>query len=260
MPVSTLPAHNFYTDIDGSRVAQILDFRVQNLTTSERNTLAAALGADNEGIHVWDVTEKLQYYWNGTAFIQGVALIQGAMVYKGTHTSLSTAPVGADIGYTYVFTGTAGTLTWSGQTFFPDAEIQPSDMLIYRGTNVWDNIQGDDDYATETDAGNVRLAAQSLVNAGVNTTDVVVPSTLNGYRISKALASTYFENGVTTVALTPKRITHGLNLQNKDSYIASVKNSSSQEITVSIVSFDANSFDIISSVALTNLKVTVIGF
>lgn len=255
-----MATHNFYTDISLNRVGQAVDFRVHNLTTSQRDTLAAALGAAHEGLHVWDTDQKKQYYWNGSAFVAGVDTVAGAMQYKGAHTSLTTAPVGFDIGYTYVFTGTAGTLTWAGQTFLPDAEIQPQDVLIYRGSNTWDIIQGDDDYATETVEGNVRLASQSTVNGGTNTTDVIVPATLQGFVNARGFAKTYFANGVNTTALTPLTITHGLSLQNKDSYVISVKDSNSQEITVSVTSVTVNTLDILSSVSLSNLKVTVVGF
>lgn len=257
MPTS----HNFYTEhVSLSRVGQMVDFRVHNLTTTERNTLAAALGAAHEGLHVWDTDQKKQYYWNGTTFVAGVDTITGAMQYKGAHTSLTTAPAVPEIGYTYVFTGTAGTLTWAGQTFLPDAEIQPQDILIYRGDNIWDIVQGDDDYATETVEGNIRIASQALVNGGTNLTDAVVPATLQGFVNARGFAKTYFANGINTTALTPFRVTHGLSLQNKDSYVISVKDSSSQEITLSVTSFDTNSLDIISSIALSNLKVTVVGF
>lgn len=256
-----MTTHNFYTErVSLNRVGQLVDFRVHNLSTTERNTLAAALNSTHEGLHVWDTTEKRQYYWDGTMFIAGVPIPAGAMQYKGAHTSLTTAPAMPEVGYTYVFTGTAGTLTWAGQTFLPDAEIQPQDVLIYRGDNIWDIVQGDDDYATETVEGNIRIANQALVNGGTNTTDAVVPATLQGFVNARGFAKTYFVNGINTTALTPFTINHGLSLQNKDSYVISVKDSNSQEITVSVTSVNTNSLDILTSISLSNLKITVVGF
>lgn len=133
-------------DLDFSRVAQILNARLQNVTTTERTTLAGTLGGANIGLFVYDTTEKQIYIWDGSAFQP--TKVQGALVYKGTATSLTTAPVGYQIGSTYVFTGTAGMLTWAGQTFSPDPDIEVGDILIYRGGDIWDIIEGNDAVAS----------------------------------------------------------------------------------------------------------------
>jgi len=70
----------------------------------------------------------------------------------------------------------------------------------------------------------------------------------------------YFTSTATTTANTPLTINHGLNLQNKDSFIPSVKNSAGSEISVDIDSVDVNNITITTAVALTNMRVSIIGY
>lgn len=107
-----MTSRQIYVDLDFNKVAQILNARLHNLTTTERNTLANTLDGTHVGLVVYDTTEKQIYTWDGSVFLP--TKVQGAMVYKGTVTSLTTPPADFDIGYTYVFTGTPGTLTWAG--------------------------------------------------------------------------------------------------------------------------------------------------
>lgn len=253
-----MASREIYTDLDLVKVSQILNTRLHNVTTTERNTLAGTLGGANEGLIVFDTTEKQIYLWDGSVFLP--TKVQGAMVYKGTVTSLTTAPAGFEVGFTYVFTGTAGTLTWAGQTFSPDADVEVGDVLIYRGSNIWDIIEGNDDVATETTRGNIAIATQAEANAGTVTDKAIVPSTLSGYKTAKAIPSVYFNNAVTVAALTPLTITHNLGLQNKNSFVISVKDVDGSEITVDVDSATVNTLTLTSVVAITNLSVTVIGF
>lgn len=255
-------SQSFYSDIALHRVSQITDFRVHNVTTTQRDALAAVLGAPNEGLHVWDTTLKQQFYWNGTEFINGVAgtSMPGAMVYKGTITDDANAPAAPDVGYVYVWDTTSATLAWAGQTFSPDASVQKGDQIIYRGANVWDIFQADLNPASQTDSGYSRFGTQPEVNAATATDLGVSPATLQGFVDARAFGKVYFNSAINTTALTPFTVTHNLNLQNKDSFVISIKNSAGAEITLDVVSATVNTLTITSSVSLSNLKVTVIGF
>lgn len=252
-----MASKEFYHDLDLVQVSQLVGARLQNVTTAERNTLQTSLGAANEGLIVYDTQEDQIYIFNGTVFLP--TKVQGAMVYKGTVTSLTTAPVGYDIGSTYVFTGTPGTLTWADQTFSPDADVEVGDVLIYRGSNIWDIIEGNDDIATETVAGNVRLATQAEVNSGTVTDEAVTPATLTGFANAKQFARTFFTTTNLT-ALTPQTVTHNLNLSNKDSFVIRTANSAGSDISLDVDSVNVNSLTITAAVPLTGVRLTVIGF
>lgn len=253
---------DFYHDVDLLRVSQLLDFRVHNVTTTQRNTLGSALGAPNEGLHVWDVTEKKQYYWDGTQWVHGVVAggTPGGMVYVGTYSNPTTAPPNPEVGYVYLWDGGDATLTWADQTILPNAEVQNGDQIIYRGVDTWDTFQADLDPATETTSGYVRIATEPETNAATADNLAVSPKNLQSFVDARGFARTYFNNAVNATALTPLNIEHNLNLQNKDSFVISVKNSSGVEVSVSVASVDVNNTTITTSIAVTNLKVTIIGF
>lgn len=251
-----MPIREYYHDLDLVKVGQLVNARLHTVTTTERNALAATLNGTNEGLVVFDSTEDQIYIFNGTVFLP--TKVQGAMVYKGTVTSLTTAPVGYEIGSTYVFTGTPGTLTWAGMTFSPDADVEVGDVLIYRGSNIWDIIEGNDDLATETAAGNIFLATQGEVNAGTGN-DAVTPTTLTGFVSAKQLSRTFFST-VNLAALTPFTVTHNLNLSNKDAFSIRTANSTGSEIEMDVDSVDANSITLTSAIALTGVRVFIVGF
>lgn len=245
-----------YHSLDFKQVSELLNVRIQNLTTTERNTLASSLNSTNMGLVVYDTTEKTLYTWSGTSF--ETSKVQGVMTYKGTVTSLTTSPSNPATGDTYVFTGTPGTLSWSSQTFSPSADIEVGDLLIYRGSNTWDIVEGNDVAATESVSGNVTLASQSEVNAGSGN-KVVTSATLSGFVSNKKLAKTYFAT-VNIEALTPLQVTHNLALQNKDAFIARVATADGSEISLDVDSVDVNSINLTSSVSLTGVRVFVVGF
>lgn len=247
----------FYHNLDLVKVSQIINTRLHNVTTTQRNSLAATLNGTNEGLIVYDTDEDQIYVWNGTTFLP--TKVQGAMTYRGTVTSLTTAPAGFDVGSTYVFTGTPGTLTWAGQTFSPAADIEVGDILIYRGSNIWDIIEGNDTPASETTLGNIRLATQTEVNAGTVPDEAVTPATLTGYVSAKKLPRSYFAT-VDITALTPFTVSHNLALSNKDAFVVRTATSNGSEASFDVDSVDANSFTITSAITLTGIRVFVVGF
>ena len=253
-----MSAKQYYHDIDLVKVGQLLNIRVHNVTSAERTALGGTLGAANAGVHVWDTDENQQYYWDGTQWVQGVQTITGAMQYKGAHSDLVNAPSSPEVGHVYRIT-TAGTLTWAGQTFQPNAEVQVGDSVIYAGSDTWDVYQGDADEATETSLGLVELATQAEVNAGADTTRSVTPATLAGLLAALNIPRTYYEEGIALSALTPETITHNLGLSNKDAFTVRVSNSSGSSISVDVDSVDVNSITLTSFLGLTGVKVAIVG-
>jgi len=75
-----------------------------------------------------------------------------------------------------------------------------------------------------------------------------------------ALPKTYFNGTVTLTADTEITIAHALELTNKDSYIITVADTTGSQVSVDIDSVDTNNLKITSSVALTGIKVAIIGF
>lgn len=250
---------DYYHNIDLKEVSQLLNARIHNVTTAERTTLGGGLNTDHIGLHVWDTDESLQYYWDGTQWVQGVTTITGAMIYKGTHGDLTTEPSGKEIGHVYVLT-TGGTITWAGQTIEPNTTVQANDQVIYRGGDIWDVVQGDADEATELVLGLIELATQAEVNTGTDATRAVTPATLQGKIDSLSLAKTYYNNAANIPAITPLTITHNLGLQNKDAFTIRVSDSSGSDIGVDVDSVDVNSLTLTSLLPVTGAKVTVIGF
>jgi hypothetical protein len=250
---------DFYHNIDLLKVSQLLNARIHNISTSDRTTLGSTLNNNHTGLHVWDIDEHLQYYWSGTTWVQGVATIVGAMVYKGTHADLSVEPSNKEIGHVYVLT-TGGTITWATQTLEPNAVVQANDQVVYRGGDIWDVLQGDADEATASTLGLVELAIQAEVNAETDATRVITPATLGAWRNALKIPKVFFDGAVDVVALTPQTITHSLGLQNKDAFTIRVADSSGSDVGVDVDSKTVNSLEITSAISVSNLKVTINGF
>ena len=254
-----MATRDFYTDLDLQKVSSLVNTRIQNITTTARGTLAGTLNTNHIGLIVFDTDLLQQFYWSGSAFIAGIAPIAGAMIYRGAYASLTVTPTSPAIGDVYVLT-TAGTLAWTTQTFNPSAVVQVSDQVVYRGTNVWDVLQGNAVETTATSLGVIQLATQAEVNAGADATKAVTSSTLTSFANTKAFAKTFFLSTATTIANTAFTVTHNLGLQNKDSFVVSVKSSTGSEISVDVDSVSANALTITTAVAVTGCTVTVIGF
>lgn len=247
-----------WTDIDGVRVGILKDWRFNPVTTVQRTTLGGLLNAAHVGLFAFDTTLMQGFYWDGTQWVSGVAPITGAMSYKGGYGNLTTAPGTSANGDTYVVT-TAGTLTWAGITFSPSADVQVGDMLVRRSATEWDVIQGNAVQSSETVAGIIEIATQAEVNAGTDDVRAVTPLKLATYVSNQGLAKVYFASGVTLVANTPFTVSHNLNIQNKDAFVISVKDSAGSEVGVDVDSVNVNSLTVESSIAASNVTITVIG-
>lgn len=254
-----MASKSFYHDINLEKVGILKDARINPLTTSARTTLGSGLGTTHKGLAVWDTDLSQMFYWDGSAWTGGVAPISGAMTYRGTHSSLTTEPSSPTAGDSYVITS-AGALTWSGITFAPSATVQVGDIAIFRGGSNWDIIQGNSVQATESVAGVMEIATQSETNTGSNDTNAVTPAKLSSYCTTRGFGRVYFASGNNVTANSAFTVSHNLALQNKDSFIISVKDSSGSEVSVDVDSVDVNSCTITSGISINGLTITVVGF
>lgn len=250
-----------YVNLDFQKTNQLLNSRVHNVTTTERTALGALLTVDNLGLHVFDTDLGQSFYWVFPGvWDNGIKKIEGAMVYQSAISDLAVAPVDPQKGFVYMYNGDPGELTWPDQTFLPSAVVEKQDLVIYAGENKWDVVQGNSEKATEILAGKVKLATTELTNLGVNDTDVVTPKKLKGYADHTKIARVFYADEVDLVAGTAFELEHGLALQNKDAYTVNVNDSTGQEVSVLSASVDINKISLTSNIAVTGLKVTVIGF
>lgn len=242
----------FYHDIDLVKLSELKNFRVHNITTSARGTLAGTLSTTHKGLSVWDTDLSALYIWNGSAFVVqgGVA---GAMNFKGVVAYNAAEPGSPATGDYYVFS-TAGTNTWNTSDV-----VQVGDSVVWDGTN-WQFIQGNVLASSETVAGVIEIATQAETNAGTDDVRAITPLKLATNLTAKALAKTYFNSSLTLVANTPLTVTHSLALQNRNAFVCKVCDSAHSEVSVDIDSVDVNSFTITSAIAGSGYQVMVVGF
>lgn len=254
--MSSKPYHH---SPDFQKVNELLQARLQNITTTDRGTLGGTLGAGNAGLIVWDTDTESQFVWDGAAWVEQSAALTNPVQYKGRITDLSDpANVEAVAGYMYVVDVT-GTLTITGVTFSPSAAVEAGDQVVFSSATTADIYQKNDVAASETVAGNIEIATQVETDAGTDDTRALTPLKLATYANNKAIARTYFEDGITLTNNTAVTVTHNLGLTDPSAFACRVANSSGSEIEVDIDNSDANSFTITAQPAVANAKVFVTG-
>ncbi len=246
----------YYHDLDGLKINKIIDFRINPLTTAQKTTLAGTLNASHEGLAVFDTDLNQIFYWDGTAFVNGVAPLSGAMTYKGSYNNLTVEPASALVGDTYVIT-TSGTLSWVGITFNPSAVVQAGDVVIKRSATIWDVVQGNAVNATETVAGIAEIATQTETNNGTDDTTIVTPLKLAQNLATRGTPKAFIQTGITLVADTAFNISFPTTASNKDAFSVSVKDSVGSEISLDIDAVNTAGFTIKSSIGVSNLTVFV---
>lgn len=238
------------TGLDFLKLGVLKDFLENPLTTAQRTTLAATLGASHKGLPVYDTDEFKVYHWNGTAFaVNPVA--QSGLTPKGNVAFNATEPASPVIGDLYVFTN-AGTNTWNTSDV-----VQAGDQVYWDGT-TWQFIQGNVIASSTSVAGIVQLATSAEVITGTDALKAVTPSTLSSFVNNRGFGKVYFATGVTTVADTPLTINHALAIQHRDAFVLSFKVGNSEYI-VDVDSVDLNNCTITTSVAVTG-TICIIGF
>lgn len=249
---------DYYHNLDLVKVNQIMNFRVHNVTTSERTTLGGTLSTGHVGLEVWDTDESRALFWNGSAWVDSTPRIEGAMSYKGAVSDLTTTPSDPAVGDTYRIS-TAGQITWSGQTISPNDIVAIGDSIVYRGSNVWDVYEGNAQQASTTVSGLARFATNAEAKARTASDLSVTPLALNevlkdlGIPVAKAFLSQDL------TADTALELTHNFNLANKNNFTISVKDSTGSVIDVDVDAIDGNRLTVTSSVALTGVNVFVVG-
>ena len=180
----------FYHNIDLVKVGQLLDARIKNVTSAEKSTLAAQLGSGNKGLVIYDTDLSEMAIWDGVTFRQVSSDITGDVIFRGVinPTNANTASVEAVNGNQYV-ADTAGTLTKTGVTFSPSAEVEVGDIVLFTGSTTATILQRNVDYATATVAGIVELATQAEVDAGTDVDRVITPATLAGSQLASDVAT-----------------------------------------------------------------------
>jgi hypothetical protein len=175
-----MASKQFYHDIDLVNVGQLIGARLQNVSSSAMSTLAGQLTADNKGLTVYNTTDNRIYVFNGSAFDPFQIDTVGDIKFRGVINAGNAGSVEKVSGYQYVVDA-AGTLSASGVTFFPSAEVEAGDQVLFTSATEAYVLQRNDVQATETTLGNVALATQAEVNAGTNDTDAITAKTLHGY-------------------------------------------------------------------------------
>lgn len=243
----------YYHDLDLSKVSELLNFRIHNITTAALTTLGGTLNQTHKGLTVYNTDVQNMYVWDGSQFDAVGSTIQGAMTLKGVVAHNASTPGNPVTGDFYVF-NSAGTNIWQGSTV-----VEAGDSTVWDGS-AWKFIQGNTIDATEAIKGVIELATTSETNTGTDDARAVTPLKLAGKLTDYKAAKVYFASAISLSAGVAFTVAHNLGLQNRNAFTINVMDSGHSSISVDVDSTDQNNLTITSSVALTGVSVTVIGF
>jgi hypothetical protein len=250
-----MATRNSYVDQDFNKQS-LLNAKIQPLTTTAKNTLAATLVAADEGLTVFDTTLNRLQVWDGASFTDAVPGVASSVVFRGVVGYDATEPSTPALGDLYIFS-TAGLNTWATNS----EEVQIGDQVIYTGTD-WSYIQGNAVQASETVLGLVKIATQVETNAGVSDLVAVTPAKLAAYVASGATnprpARIFKTTIASLVANTPATVTHNLAVNAASEVVVQTYQGGAQiDLVVSPTS--VNAITIESNVGLSNVTVVVVG-
>jgi plasmid maintenance system antidote protein VapI len=261
-----MSAKQFYHDIDLVKVGQLINARIHNVTSAEQTALAATLGPANKGLPVYNTEIPAVLFWDGAQFVQQAVSVTGGMIFRGVLVAAdydqndggyTSGPANTDAGDQYAI-GEAGTIDLPGVTVNPDANVEVGDIVLFSDSGTAYVLQRNDSQATETVAGNVKLATTAVALAGANDTDAITALKLQQKLDQQNYTRGHFEV-VTTVALTPYTITHGLSLVDKDAFTINLMDSAGSQVQADVDSVNTDSLTITTFIAVTDLHVTVTG-
>lgn len=178
----------FYHDIDLVKVGQLVNARIQNVTTAEKTTLGSELGAGNVGLQVWDTDIGAPFIWDGSAWVRDALVVTGDVVFKGVINPTNVGSVEKVNGYQYVV-DTAGDISSAGITFSPSAVVEVGDVVLFTSATEASVFQRNTELATETSQGIVELATQAEVDAGTDASRVITAATLAGSQLAADVAA-----------------------------------------------------------------------
>lgn len=235
-----MAAKKYFVDLNLNK-NQITEFSLENRESNPNSPVSGE-------IYFNSVDKKIKFY-DGAAWQAIGEVSANYVVYKGTIAHSASVPSSPKIGDLYIFSS-AGTAV-----NFNNAEVEVGDFIIYNGTS-WDILQKNLNLqtATETSTGLVEIATQNETNAETDTSRVITPSTLNGYRIHRALTSILlYENQTITVNGTT--LTH--NLGNKNVTIESYQGN--EKIILSFTTPTINTIVVRSTFELSGVNIIIMG-
>lgn len=189
-----------------SRVGQLLGARLQNVTSAGRATLQEQIrfseenyGENHAGHIIFDVEEGALFLYNPVSreFESVTFDVQGDVSYRGTISpaTSNTEEVEAVRGYQYVVNA-AGTLAKTGVTFYPFAEVEIGDIVLFWDASTAYVLQTNFGPATEDKAGTIDIASQADVNAGTDSSSAVTPFTLTNSLLADEITANTVAHGV----------------------------------------------------------------
>ena len=147
-------------------------------------------------------------------------------------------------------------------------EVQPGDMVLASATNAggdqatvgssWTILENNNEQATETVLGLIKVATQVLADAGADDTTAITPLKLATYITNNGITKKYEETGV-SIGATPgaQVITHNLN--SKHVNVSVCDTTTNEEYFLDVVHTSVNSITITAAGATKSVYVTVIG-
>jgi hypothetical protein len=148
---------------------ELQNSKAQNVTSTEKTTLAATLVAADKGLFVYDTTLLKLFVWSGTAFVDQTPAPPTVGQYRGGVAHTAAVPANLVSGDWVIFTS-AGTLT----NFVAGQVVQIADLAFYNGT-TWNLVQGNVVMATDTVAGVIRIATYGETSSFFNDDSAVTP-------------------------------------------------------------------------------------
>ena len=235
-----MAAKKYFVDLNLNK-NQITELSLENRTNDPNIPVSGE-------IYFNSVDKKIKFY-DGSSWQSLGQVSADYVVYKGTLAHTASAPSSPKTGDLYIFSSSGVAVNFANQ------KVESGDFAIYNGS-TWDIIQKNIDLqiATEAEPGIVELATQQEVNTGTDTSRVITPVTLDGFRINKAISSVLlFENKTINNAGTT--LTH--NLSNKNITLECYENN--RKIILEYTVPTINTAVVYSTIEITNINIIIIG-